>query len=131
MNNIVIIIIGWLLGQIAYAIKKSWDIQKKTPDVNFVDALKLHFSKETASFAFGTTMLLIVIFILPDFVNLDVTKEDIKDTEAAKWKWYLINFLRIISVFFGYLCQQLGYYFFGRTEKILEQRQKDSDNSVS
>ena len=124
MNNTLIIIIGWLLGQVLYACKKSWDIQKKTVSLSFKDALELHFKKETASFAFATALLLTAIFVLPDFINLDVTKEELKNTEAAKWKYYLINFLRGIAVVFGYFCQNLGYFFFGRSEKYINQTAK-------
>jgi hypothetical protein len=122
MNNYVVIVLGWLLGQAAYACKKSWDIQRKTPDIDFRHALKLHFSKETASFAFASIMLFIGLFVITDFVDLDVTKEDLKNMEAAKWKVYLINFLRTSTVLFGYICQNLGYFLFGRSEKILRDR---------
>lgn len=126
MNNHVIIIIGWLLGQAAYACKKSWDLQKANHDLTFADALKLHFTKETAAFAFGTVMLFVGIFIVQDYINLDITREDLRNSEAAKWKVYLINFLRTISVLFGYLCQNLGYFMFGRSEKILEDKAKQN-----
>lgn len=120
MNNYIIIILGWFLGQAAYACKKSWDLQRRNESLSFRGALKLHFSKETAAFAFGVIMLLIATFILSDFINLDVTIAELKNTEAAKWKIYLINGLRVISVAFGYLCQNLGYFLFGRSEKILK-----------
>jgi hypothetical protein len=122
MNNYVVIVLGWLLGQAAYACKKSWDIQRKNENTDFKNALKMHFSKETASFAFASIMLLIGLFVITDFVDLDVTKEDLKNTEAAKWKVYLINFLRTSTVLFGYICQNLGYFLFGRSEKILRER---------
>jgi hypothetical protein len=122
MNNYLIIITGWFLGQAAYACKKSWDLQKRNDKLSFKEALKMHFTKETGAFAFGSIMLLIAMFVISDFINLDVTKQELKNMEAAKWKIYLINFLRGISVLFGYLCQNLGYFLFGRSEKILRQR---------
>ena len=122
MSNYVVIIIGWLLGQAAYACKKSWDLQIRNIDLSFKEALKMHFTKETAAFAFGTVFLLIGIFISADYVNLDISKAELKNLEAVKWKIYLVNFLRTASVLFGYLCQSLGYFIFGRSEKILKQR---------
>jgi len=122
MNNYLIVIVGWLLGQSAYACKKSWDLQRRFEKLSFVDALVLHFTKETAAFAFGAIMLLIGMFVIADFINLDLKKEELKDMDVAKWKVYLINFLRCISVLFGYLCQNIGYFLFGKSEKILRQR---------
>ena len=121
MNNYVIIIIGWSLGQLAYAFKKSWEIQRNKPTVSFPDALKMHFTKETASFAFAVVILLIGLFILPNFINLDVTKDELKNMEAAKWKVYFVNFINVVAVVFGYLCQNLGWFFFGKSEKLLQQ----------
>src|SRR4030095_3378749 len=115
MNNYAILVIGWVLGQLAYAFKKSWEIQKRMPTVTFKMALKMHFAKETASFAFGVLMLLIGLFVLPNFINMDLTKADLQNMEAAKWKVYFINFLNVVSVVFGYLCQNLGLFFFGKT----------------
>ena len=122
MNNYVVLIIGWILGQAAYAFKKSWEIQRNKSAVSFADALKMHFTKETASFAFGFVMLLIGVFVLPNFINMDLTKEDLKNMEAAKWKVYFINFLNVVAVVFGYLCQNLGWFFFGKSEKLLQQQ---------
>jgi hypothetical protein len=120
MNNYVIICIGWVLGQTAYACKKSWEIQRNKPNVTFADALHMHFTKETASFAFAVIILLIGLFILPNFVDMDITKDDLKNMEAAKWKVYFVNFLNVIAVVFGYLCQNLGWFFFGKSEKLLQ-----------
>jgi hypothetical protein len=122
MNNYIIIVLGWILGQAAYACKKSWDLQKRTEGLSFKSALHLLFTKETAAFAFGIVMLFIVIFILPNIIDLDVTKEELKGTDAAKWKYYFISFIRVIAVVFGYVCQNVGYFLFGKTEKILKDR---------
>jgi len=126
MNNYIILVIGWFLGQAAYACKKSWEIQRNNIKITFKQALQMHFTKETASFAFGFVMLLIALFVLPNFINMDVTKDDLKNLEAAKWKVYFINFLNCISIVFGYLCQNIGWFLFGKSEKILQsQAQKD------
>lgn len=122
MNNHLIIMLGWILGQAAYACKKSWDLQKANHDLSFSAAIKMHFTNETAAFAFGMVMLFVGLFIIADFINIDTSIEDLKNTEAAKWKIYLVNFLRTISVLFGYLCQNLGYFLFGRSEKILKDK---------
>lgn len=127
MSNYLIIIIGWLLGQAAYACKKSWDIQKKSVSISFPQALHMFFKKETAAFAFGSIMLLIAMFILSDFINLDIKKEELKNIEAAQWKKYLVNFLRTASVFFGYLCQNIGYFAFGKSEKYLQKKADDEN----
>lgn len=120
MNNYLIILIGWILGQTAYAFKKSWEIQRNRPGVSFKDALHMHFTKETASFAFAFVILLIGLFVLPNFIDMDITKDDLKNLEVAKWKVYFVNFLRVIAIVFGYLCQNLGWFFFGKSEKILQ-----------
>ncbi len=122
MNNYVILALGWILGQAAYLCVKSWDIQKKNESVDFKHALSLLFSKETAAWFFGFVMLLIIMFVLSDFIDLNITKEDVKNMEVAKWKVYLINFQRTVAVVFGFVCQRFGYAFFGRTEKILKDR---------
>lgn len=121
MKNYIILVIGWILGQIAYAFKKSWEIQRNKPNVTFKEALTIHFTKETASFGFAFIILLIGLFILPNFINMDLTQEDVKNLEVAKWKVYFINFLNVVAVVFGYLCQNIGWFFFGKSEKILQQ----------
>lgn len=126
MNKYAILVIGWVIGQAAYAFKKSWEIQRTMPKVTFKQALIMHFTKETASFAFAVIMLIIGLFILPNFINMDLTKDDLKNIEAAKWKVYFINFLNVVAVVFGYLCQNIGWFFFGKSEKILQaQAQKE------
>lgn len=120
MNNYAVICIGWGLGQTAYAFKKSWEIQRNKANVSFQDALKMHFTKETSSFAFAVVILLIGLFVLPNFINMDITKDELRNIEAAKWKVYFVNFLNVIAVVFGYLCQNLGWFFFGKSEKLLQ-----------
>ena len=117
-----IVAVGWVIGQAIYATKKSWDLQRANADLSFRDALTLYFSKETAAFAFGFLIFCAALFMLPDFINMDITRDDLRNTEVVKWKKYFIYFLRGISVVFGYLCQNLGYYLFGKSEKILEKR---------
>jgi hypothetical protein len=126
MNNYLIIVIGWVLGQAAYACKKSWDLQKTSVSLTFKDTIKIFFTKETASFAFAGIMLLIALFATPDFLNLDITKEELKNSELAKWKVFVINFLRVISVIFGYFCQNIGYFFFGKAGKFIKSK-SDAD----
>lgn len=121
MNNYLIIIIGWIIGQAVYATKKAWDLQKKYDHLSFTYAIATVYSKETASFIFGILMLIVLCFTLPDFFK----EGDIKDMEeVGKLKYYLVTYIRIASVAFGFVCQYLGMWLFGKAEKAIIDKAK-------
>lgn len=121
MNNYLVLVAGWALGQAAYATKKAWDIQKANEKLTFKEALVIVYSKETASFAFGLIMLFCVLFFMPDILKKTITDAS-EGKPVTGWQVYVIDYLRISSVVFGFVCQYLGYWFFGRAEKEVRRR---------
>jgi hypothetical protein len=121
MNNYVIIAIGWFLGQLGYAAVSAYIIQRKVPGIDYPKALRLYFKNEVGSFAMAFAALLVVMFIIPDFIDVKVTRADLLDKEKLTLKEKIVVFFRTASVAFGAFCQHLIYLAFRKGKRAIEE----------
>lgn len=121
MNNYVIIAVGWLLGQLGYAVVSAYMIQRKLEGIDYGKALRIYFRKEVGSFAMAFAALLIAMFIASDFIDIRVTRADLLDKEVLTLKEKIIVFFRTSSVVFGAFCQHGIYLAFRKGKKAIEE----------
>lgn len=120
MNNYIIIAIGWTIGQVLYALKKAWDLQKANASLDFKSAVKLMFTKETASWLVGLVALCAVLFALPDFLKTGEKNEAHANGADKDWHVWALNYIRLSSIAFGYICQTAVYAWLGKAQKIVD-----------
>lgn len=113
MNNYIVIFIGWVIGQVIHACRESWKLQHRDVSLSWPTAMKYYITKGQGSFFFGISILFGVLFVFPDVIS---------DTaaETAKWKFWIIKYLRIASVAFGFFCQGAGFLLFGMGDKLIQ-----------
>lgn len=121
MNNYFILMIGWVIGQAAWACIRSWDIQRKIDNISFTDALKIVYGKETAASVFGVVMLAAALFLMPDLYRQTLDADN-NLKPLSGWQQNIITYMRISSILFGAVCQLIGYYFFGRAAKYIRDK---------
>lgn len=130
MNNYIIIAVGWLIGQIAYASVSAYIIQKDLKGIDYWTALRVYVKSETGSFAMAFSALLILLFIFPDFFDPSVSRKDLKNKEALTIVERMILYLRVASVLIGGLSQHILYVAFKRGKKaIVDYAAKNSVDS--
>lgn len=120
MNNYVIIVLGWFLGQLGYAVVSAYILQRGKPSISYWQALQVYCAKEVGSFALAFTALLILLFIAGDFLSIEITRKDLLDKETLTLKEKIILYIRTSSIVFGGLCQHLIYIAFKKGKKAIE-----------
>lgn len=120
MNNIQIIVLGWIVGQIGYAACSIYNMQKDKENVNYLEAAKAYFAKEVGSFVMAFSGLLILLFIFPDFWDTDLNRMDYKLKPVKTWKEWIMIYQRCTAVVLGGLSQHLIYLIFRRGKKEIQ-----------
>jgi hypothetical protein len=119
MNNYIVIILGWTLGQIAYASVSAYILQRNVENINYWQALRVYAKKEAGSFAMALSALFILLFIFPDYFDPAVKRADLVNKEVLTLKDRLILQQRTAAILIGGLCQHLLYVAFKRGKKAI------------
>lgn len=119
MINYIIIAIGWLVGQFAYATVSAYIIQKDLAGIDYAEAFKIYIKKEVGSFAMAFAFLLILLFIFPDYFDPLVSKADLRNKEALSFADRFILYLRVSSVIAGAFSQHILYVLFKKGKKAI------------
>jgi hypothetical protein len=133
MNNITIIILGWLVGQLGYTAVSIHILQRDKPNINYWQAAGAYFKKELSNFVMAFTALLILLFIFPDFWgDADINRMDLKIKSTKTWKEWIMIYQRVTAVVVGGLSQHLLYIAFKRgkkeIQKLEDQKAEDVEN---
>jgi hypothetical protein len=82
-------------------------LHQKEKSIKYGMALATYMKAEIGYFIVGVIGILCVIFLLSDFIDLAVTKEDLKSIKARNWKQNLQLYFKtgsfIISSFIQYI----------------------------
>lgn len=129
MNNVTIIILGWIVGQLGYAAVSIHILQRDKPNINYAQAAGAYFKKELSSFIMAFCALLILLFVFPDFWgDTDINHADLKIKSTLTWKERIIVYQRCTAVILGAASQHLLYIAFKRGKKEIERlEEKNSD----
>lgn len=120
MNHYVIIALGWLIGQFAYAAVSVYVLQRNK-ELNYWKAVQLYFPSEVGNFVIAFAGLLLIMFIATDFLDVEITAKDLRNKEALTVKEKLILYQRSASVGIGAFIQHLLYIAFKKGKKKIEE----------
>lgn len=101
-----IIILAFLLGQALMTSIVVYNYQKEK-HIEYDHALITYMKAEVGYFIVGFIGILCVCFILSDFIDLNVTKEELKSLETITWKEKLQIYFKssafVIACFIQYI----------------------------
>lgn len=104
MNNYLIIVGGFIVGQIFQLAAASWNLQKKDEELTWPKAVWRYLQKGQGAFAMSLAALLVVLYLFPEFKDKGKVLENLR--------WY--------SVVFGVFAQWIAYLGFGIGKKVIE-----------
>jgi hypothetical protein len=119
MENYIILAVGWLVGQIAYAAVSVYILQKDVVGIDYRQAAKVYAGKEIGSFVMAFSFLLVMLFIFPDFFDPSVSRADLRNKEALTIAERFIVYLRVSSVVCGGFSQHILFVIFKRGKKAI------------
>lgn len=108
MNYYILTIIGFMCAQFFMASLQVYDYQK-SKDITWWNAMKVYSSAEFGWFVIAFFGLLLVLFILPDLINIDIKQSDLFDKDLLTWKEKAQKYFRITIVCLGAFIQYLGF----------------------
>jgi hypothetical protein len=125
MNNLTILALGWLVGQIGYAAVSIHILQRDKLNIGYWQAAGAYFKKEFSNFVMAFAALLIILFIFPDFWDADINRMDLKIKSTKTWKEWIMIYQRVTAVVIGGLSQHLLYIAFKRGKKEIDRLDKE------
>lgn len=128
MNHYVIIALGWLIGQFAYAAVSIYMLQRNK-NLNYWRAVKLYFPSEIGNFVIAFAGLLLILFIATDFLDVEITAKDLRNKEVLTVKEKLILYQRSASAGIGAFIQHLVFLGFKKGKKKIEEYEEQNNIS--
>ena len=129
MSNTLILIIGWLIGQVIYNLIKTHDLQKSNEKLNYKDAALVVFWKGIGTSLIAFSGLLAIMFIFPEFLKNVMEADD--SGKAPAWAASVVRWLRASSVAFGMLSQFIVISVAGglknTTQKFIDKKFGDNE----
>lgn len=108
---------GFIIGQLLFAAICVFYLQKKTAGLNYRGALNIFIQKEMAAFVVAIVFVTAVMFVMPDFLDLRLTREALASraqlTALEKAQFYF----RAVSLVVGFLAQWIPFIVFKRAIK--------------
>jgi hypothetical protein len=131
MNIYVVMLIGGLIGIVLHSFKAVRDIAHRNDKMNFRMVLIEYWQTEYLSIAASALTFGAMMFVASEFVDLH--KIDTPDyTEPLKDRllhFKISNFIKLTSIIAGYFSDSIVYSFLGVSEKRLQKRIADLDDS--
>ena len=112
MKYYALLFLAVIIGQTFVACVVVWVEQRKNRKLGYFKALKLYLEREVGSFMTILSFTAMVMFVMSDWMNLKLTKEDLllKETlnkfEAAQVKF------RTVAVCYGVFAQWIAWLFY-------------------
>lgn len=120
----IVIIEAFVLGQIFFGLVCAWYLQLDKPELNYFDALRVFIKKEIGGFLVSVSFLSLVVFVLSDFINLNLTKQDLMLKQNRTNLENAQLYFRTVASFLGVFAQWLAFYVFKRGKKGIEDASK-------
>lgn len=112
----VYLIIAWILGQGLYTAVTVWRLQKGL-DIAYIPALKAYIKKETGGYIVSGVFMIVVVFILPEFLNLKMDKNELLTIEQKSWAQKVQLYFRTAAVVLGMFSLHIAYSLYKRGKK--------------
>lgn len=126
MNNYVVVVLAFLLGQFITTSVVVYNMQKEK-QVSYMNALTAYLKAETGWFIIGFAAISCIMFIMSDYVDLNIKKADLINKENLSYKESLIVYFRTSALFVGTFAQLLAFKFLKKgKEKIAEFEDKNN-----
>ena len=125
MNNpYAIVLLAFLLGQFLITSIVVYDYQKSSK-INYFTALTTYLKAEVGFFIIGIIAILCVCFILSDFIDLNVTKDDLINLEHKSLKETMQIYFRTSAFILGSFIQYIAFKYRAKgkdaIDKIIDQ----------
>ena len=127
MNNYLTIIIAFIIGQFAYTTVTVYNLQRGK-DISFWHAYAVYMKKETGWFVVAIAALACVLFVLSDYLDLNVKRSDLLSKDVLTMKEKVIVYFRTIALAVGEFAQHIIFLAMKKGKKEIE-KVNDSINS--
>lgn len=112
----VYLIIAWILGQSLYTAITVWRLQKNLT-ISYIPAFKAYVKKELGGYIVSGIFMLVVVFILPDFLNLKMEKSELLSIEQKSWAQKVQLYFRTAAMLLGMFSLHIAYSLYKRGKK--------------
>jgi hypothetical protein len=116
-----LLIVAWVLGQALYTAITVWRLQKDLP-IPYFEALKGYVIKETGGYVVSLIFMLIIVFLLPEFLNLKMSKSDLLSLEERNWIEKVQLYFRTASTALGMFSLHIAYSIYKKGKKEIHDR---------
>jgi hypothetical protein len=103
-----IVLFAFLLGQMLMTSIQVYNYQKDLK-IDYDKALVTYLKAEVGYFIVGLVGIICVCFILSDFIDLRVTKDDLKKIASRTWKENLQLYFKTSSFVIGCFIQFIAF----------------------
>lgn len=116
MNNYVIMVIAFFIGQNLYTAITVYNLQKNK-SVGYWDALKAYVKKEIGGYIVALAGLAGLMFIISDFIDPSFKHQD---SDVSTWAGKVQAYFRTSMLAFGVFAQHLIFVAFKKGKKAIE-----------
>jgi hypothetical protein len=124
MNNYLILLIAFILGQFLYTAITVYHLQKDK-DISYVPAFKAYVKKEAGGYLVAILGLFVVMFILSDFIDINTQRKDLPEVLTIKQK--MIFYFRTSATIFGVFAQHIIFVAFKKGKRAIEKEDAKID----
>jgi hypothetical protein len=124
MNNYLILLIAFILGQFLYTAITVYNLQKDK-NIAYLPSLKAYASKEAGGYIVAILGLLVLMFILSDFIDINTQRKDLPEVLSIKQK--IIFYFRTSATFFGVFAQHIIFVAFKKGKRAIEKEDAKID----
>ena len=119
-----LLVVSWILGQAMYTAITVWRLQKSLT-ISYVPALKAYVKKELGGYVVSGVFMVVVVFLLPELLNLNMSRNEILTLEQRSWAEKVQLYFRSASVVLGMFSLHIAYSLYKRGKKeIIEADRK-------
>jgi hypothetical protein len=118
-SHYLIVLIAFLLGQALMTSIMVYFYQKEK-NIKYHQALYTYMSAEVGYFIVGFITVLCLCFILSDFIDLSLTKEDLRSLKSRSWKENLQLYFKTSSFVAGCFAQAIAFKYREKGKKAVD-----------
>lgn len=119
MTNEALCALGWAVGQFV-TITVALYFHQQNLKVSYFKAAPLYFEKEFGGFMIGIAGLCLMLFIMPDFLDSNINKMDLKLKPVLTWKERIQVYQRVTFAGIGIFLQTIIILGVGKGKKAIE-----------
>lgn len=122
MTQYIQLFFGVILGQLLVTSVMVYDYQKEK-NISWIQALKVYIVAETGYYVIAAVGLIACLFILSEFLDLSLTKKDLRTQESLSLKQKLQLYFKTGSLIIGMFIQYIVF-------KVKNKGKEAIDNAI-